>query len=419
MKAGYLTDFFGAIGWKRLAHVEIDPKRSNQHEFNGSKTFTSVLGSKERRIKNGTGIPSRFLHFREGFETPIEERLQLSWYDSRRRGTYPNAKVKKRAPEFRIFYQKNSIVGKGGTARAGDLLIIAFAKDFSEATVIIAEQRSTFESQLLWLFGIEAVADAFEVHAQPPKTVLDLTRTHIIETLGISVPVVDNALLDRLLAKFGEAFPSSAVFSAFARKAVRGVIAIEDPDTAIVRWMEQEEIAFRVLEKFLVEKRLQKNFKDVDEFVSYSLSVQNRRKSRAGAGFENHLNALFIAHKLLFAWRAEVENKAKPDFLFTGIAEYRNTAFPAVRLTILGAKTSCKDRWRQVLSEGKRVAEKHLVTLEPAISSTQMAEMKENSLQLVVPESVRHTYSPGDQSWVWTWVWSVSRFIEFVAQKQK
>ena len=43
---------------------------------------------------------------------------------------------------------------------------------------------------------------------------------------------------------------------------------------------------------------------------------------------------------------------------------------------MLAAKTSCKDRWRQVLAEADRIRTKHLLTLEPAISKIQTAEMR-------------------------------------------
>jgi hypothetical protein len=87
------------------------------------------------------------------------------------------------------------------------------------------------------------------------------------------------------------------------------------------------------------------------------------------------------------------ENNSKPDFIFPSFAHYQDIHFPAERLIVLGAKTSCKDRWRQVLAEANRVERKHLITLEPAISVAQTDEMVSAKLQLVVPTSVQSTYS--------------------------
>ena len=67
---------------------------------------------------------------------------------------------------------------------------------------------------------------------------------------------------------------------------------------------------------------------------------------------------------------------------------------------MLGAKTTCKDRWRQVLSEADRITEKHLVTMEAAISESQTMEMQSHGLQLVVPEKIQATYSGSQKGWL-------------------
>lgn len=54
---------------------------------------------------------------------------------------------------------------------------------------------------------------------------------------------------------------------------------------------------------------------------------------------------------------------------------------------MLGAKTTCKDRWRQVLNEANRIDRKHLFTLQQGISRNQLAEMRDERLTLVVPNS--------------------------------
>ena len=75
----------------------------------------------------------------------------------------------------------------------------------------------------------------------------------------------------------------------------------------------------------------------------------------------------------------------KPDFVFPNGECYHNLEFPGDLLTILGAKSTCKDRWRQVLNEADRVDEKYLFTLQQGISSNQLKEMQDYNLRLVVP----------------------------------
>jgi hypothetical protein len=179
--------------------------------------------------------------------------------------------------------------------------------------------------------------------------------------------------------------------------------------------MEREELLFRTLERELVRERLLQGFAgDVDGFIQFSLSVQNRRKSRVGAALESHAASILDACRIRYSRTEHTENKSKPDLLFPGIEEYRSAEYPESRLTMLGAKTTCKDRWRQVLSEAARIDIKHLLTLEAAISEPQTSEMRAQRLQLVVPKLLHDTYSPAQQ----IWLMSFRDFIGIVQVRQ-
>jgi len=67
---------------------------------------------------------------------------------------------------------------------------------------------------------------------------------------------------------------------------------------------------------------------------------------------------------------------------------------------MLAVKTSCKDRWRQVLAEADRISPKHLLTLEPAISEAQTNEMQASRLQLVLPSPLHETYRAPQREWL-------------------
>jgi hypothetical protein len=81
---------------------------------------------------------------------------------------------------------------------------------------------------------------------------------------------------------------------------------------------------------------------------------------------------------------------------------------------MLGAKSSCKERWAQVLREADKIKAKHLLTLEPGISESQTAEMQRSKLQLVLPRSLHATYSPRQRGWLM----DVSGFITEVKSIQ-
>ena len=174
------------------------------------------------------------------------------------------------------------------------------------------------------------------------------------------------------------------------------------------------------MEQYLIKERIRKGFitngeVDVDEFIHFSLSVQNRRKSRAGLSLENHIEALLQKHDILYSHTPVTENRSKPDFIFPSIETYRDATYPEIELTMLGAKSTCKDRWRQVLSEAKRIERKHLLTLESSISENQTNEMKDNKLQLVLPLAIHETYTSNQRPWLY----SVKMFLDEVKEKQK
>ena len=109
-------------------------------------------------------------------------------------------------------------------------------------------------------------------------------------------------------------------------------------------------------------------FPSIDAFVSMANEVLNRRKSRAGKSLEHHLADIFTQNSLLFEEQVITEEKKKPDFVFPSGECYHNMAFPGDLLTVLGAKTTCKDRWRQVLNEADRVDDNCLFTLQQGVS---------------------------------------------------
>lgn len=107
--------------------------------------------------------------------------------------------------------------------------------------------------------------------------------------------------------------------------------------------------------------------------------------------------------------------KNKPDFLFPNAECYHNLQFPADDLIVLGAKTTCKDRWRQVLTEADRVDVKFLFTLQQGISKNQLKEMCDSHLTLVVPHKYIDSFPKEYQSSIS----DLNGFIGMVRKKQE
>ncbi len=396
-----LSEYFIGIGAKRLSDVEIVPESSNQHEFNGIAGFKEIFGNDKINFK-GT-----FMYLADEEDAILQESGKLTWYDARER--HPTR------TEYRLYYSTNPAIH---AAVPGDLVVIGRLSE-NEVAVIIAAQGSTFEHQIMWLFGLDEVGTELVIRDLKQDDVeLNYAGQYIVESLGFEVVKEDKDYLDNILSVFGEKFPSTRVFSDYARSTLSSVSPVENPDTTLVAWVEREELLFRTLERHIVSKRLEQGFgaegNDVDEFISFSLSVQNRRKSRAGLSFENHLSVIFDANSVEFSRGAKTERNNKPDFLFPRIEFYRDSHFSADLLTMLGVKTTSKDRWRQVLSEADRIEKKHLITLEPAISENQTDEMHSQNLQLVIPRPLIETYNERQQERLM----GLSDFIELVKDRQ-
>lgn len=407
MKEGYLSEYFAAVASKRLSVVETDKKRSNQHEYNGSQPLKTMFGPANGDKQT---FPTNFIWFGKENEALSSEGF-VTWYDSR--WDHPTRS------EPRLYFN-STVVSE--MAQAGDMLFIAKRPD-NTVMVIITAAGSTIESQVSWLFGLNIQDDtlfSLQNITENDDKEIDFAVRFILDELGIEVEERETDYLDSLLKKFAGVFPKTVEFSLYARKTFRGkVSAIDEPDKTLMAWMDHEEKLFRRLERKIIEERIANGFMnakgtDVEGFISFSLGVQNRRKSRAGLALENHLEQVFYENDILYSRTARTENKSKPDFLFPNHTAYHSNKFPPVLLTMLGVKTSCKDRWRQVLPEADKIADKHLFTLEPGISENQTDEMRYQRLQLVLPESIHETYKDVQRGWLM----KLSDFIEMTNDRQ-
>ncbi len=400
MRRGQLRDYFAGIGVKRLSAVDAEPKRSNQHEVGTTQAMREqFLGEVHRRFQvvyvwlgqdqNGFTVEGKATH-----------------YDARKQKA-------DRDPEWRLYYTSNSVTEAMGE---GDTLFLAMDND-GLLYFIVAPESSASERQLSLLFGLNPTGQSFVSRKfADDETELGRAARFILDEIGIEFKEPDADKLDSIIEQFGTKFPGTVEFSKLARMTLPEVKAEDDPDAALVDWLIHEKALFLRLERRIVSERIEEGFHnedgtDVDGFIKFSLSVQNRRKSRMGYSLENHLEAVFRSCNIAYVRGAVTENKHKPDFLFPSEEAYR--AAPDTDysyLTMLGAKSTCKDRWRQVLTEASKIPRKHLLTLELGISEAQTTQMENSNLQLVVPQSFQDTYTDGQQAWLW----NLEEFIRYV-----
>lgn len=402
MDYGAFNRYFDSAVAKVLSNVDVSGNKSHQHEFNGTAPLRKVFGDDDIQK-----MPTTFMYLADD-EEPLYDHGFTTWYDARRK--HPTR------TEYRLYYNDNAAIE---SAAAGDLMVIALSDD-KGLLILFAQKASTIESQIRWLFGLnEAGENGFSLSKAEANRITS-TAARILDLLGIEVdvPVAAEQYLDEMIELFNDAFPKGIVFSKHAMETLGELDWKGDPDGCLLAYYEREEMLFRVFERHLLERDLSVCISgdkfDVDQILKTTMSTFQRRKSRAGTAFENQIAALFDARQIRYSPQAYTEGKSKPDFIFPSIEDYRNPAFPATSLTMLGAKTTIKERWRQVLDEADRIGRKHLITLEPAVSTDYTTAMEKDNLQLVVPKQLFSTYTDKQQAWLM----SVNDFCELVEKRQ-
>ena len=254
-----------------------------------------------------------------------------------------------------------------------------------------------------------AYLDAFGLTPAETNRLIDIHKAVIVDNEAQEIQSFINCLTTD--------FPSSFEMSKAAREIQLSIngddnLIKNNPDKILLDWTDEEYKLFRAIENDRYGSIVCKGFSSVDEFVILANQVLNRRKSRAGKSLENHLAALFDGNNIRYTAQGVTEGNKKPDFIFPSIEDYHNALFSIDKLCTLAAKTTCKDRWRQVLNEADRLRDqkKYLCTMQQGVTSSQMDEMETEGVILVVPKRFISSYPKDKQSRIW----SVGKFINYV-----
>ena len=178
------------------------------------------------------------------------------------------------------------------------------------------------------------------------------------------------------------------------------------PDDRLIKRRQCETEIFYSIEEAIAMPKITKGFNTLDDFVALAQTILQRRKARAGRSLELHTKEILLEEKIQegtqFSFQAETEPGKRLDFLFPSEAAYKSGSFPEQKLRMLAVKTSCRDRWRQILNEADRIAEKHLLTLQHGVSENQFREMTEANVKLVIPELLVKHFPTSVQPYVQT-----------------
>lgn len=309
-----------------------------------------------------------------------------------------------------------------GSGTRNEFRITRFGKDFPWLDdthvgdlLVIAQQSS--EEYYAWILSsdedIDGFLDFFNLSPDDTNRLIkkDAEENHDEE-------------LNKLLLSFTnklEVFPSTEAMAKEARDSYNQSFKINadaiasNPDEMIVKWIDVEYSLFQMVEKKIYMPIIEKPFENIQFFIEIANKILNRRKSRAGKSLEHHLAAIFDASNIVYEKQVITEENKRPDFIFPSGDCYHNFQFPSDLLVSLAAKTTCKDRWRQVINEANRIDEKHLFTLQQAISKNQLKEMQDEHVHLVVPHKYIRNYPREFQQQIM----DLGQFVCFVREKQK
>lgn len=400
--------FLGVVG-KRLAAVEVHRHgASNQHEFNGVARVVDLLGPERREH-----VPCRYALL--GDEDPYEwHDSWITFYDARE--AHPTRS------EHRLFYPGGCPVMQ--RAEPGDPCWIIRGVD-ETIFVVVAEAGSDVAGRLDVLFDTELTrrfVRGFEEGSVSDATAVDLDTEDLdlLEFLGVPMELRAPAIVDRAMDTFPPGFglPSSRDLARF----VRDQLALDvrgDVDEVFMAWNVATDEVFFALERRLVQVELDDRFAnrasiDVDEFFEMAKSRTNARFSRAGTTFEQHLEAAFRGMGVRYtAQSRELADGSKPDFLLPGRMEYDDDALVAL-VTFLGAKTTARERWRQLVGEASRVTERFFATRDKAITQASLRKMNDNGVHPVLPQPLIDEFYAQDASQIF----SVGAFIDEVKARQ-
>jgi hypothetical protein len=123
------------------------------------------------------------------------------------------------------------------------------------------------------------------------------------------------------------------------------------------------------------------------ELDAVFLSASQQRKTRAGRSFEGHIAAMLRAGSIRFSEQA-VTGGRRPDFVLPDARTFKlGHARTYNEALVLSAKTTLRERWKQVSREGFNCAV-FLATVDDRVPDAAIKEMASDGIGLVVPESL-------------------------------
>lgn len=238
----------------------------------------------------------------------------------------------------------------------------------------------------------EEVAEEWLGNVDPGDTVLSYPES------GVSV-IPDKAgkchfSPDELPPDWRDAYPSGEDIVAKTLEILPTTTG--DADKRLLRRRQCEFEIFESIQEAIELPRVKAGFDGLEPFLQCAISIVNRRKSRGGRSLELQVRQILLESGFVegehFDHDVTSEGSSRPDFVFPSQDAYQNPRYADSDLRMLAVKTTCRDRWRQILTEANRISCKHLLTLQRGVSENQFQQIQEAQVRLVVPKKLHKRY---------------------------
>ena len=368
---------------KRLAAVEIDPARSNQHEFNAGR-LRQELGLKGDPCQGAV----EFLFYNADDAEPAIVTESYTLYDARR--NHPSR------TEWRMYYTNRGVAAH---ARADDLMLLFRIDSKTHDLVALVLRRGTslereLVRQLASRESEQLIEDLFVdsaiIDANTRRILLKVLRRTVPEGTLKVYPFTSHALFRQAVTK-DEMPPTAAMADAALGVLADLEVTEHDPDDFIHLALAAETALFMTIEEKLGNMRLAELYlrtgPDFLATMKFAMSYQQSRKSRRGRSLENHFRSLLARLRIPHGYQCTTESGKKPDFIFPSCAAYHDPAYPSHSLRVVGCKTKVRERHVQWLGEAARIPLKYALCVDEELTDALIARY-DGKLRFFLPTPI-------------------------------
>ena len=368
------------VAIKRLSAVEVDASASHQREFHADR-LGRELGISGDRVE-GPLLASFYPLDGE----PLVESAHYTYYQAR----------KPPRSEYRLYPRTGLFLDE---AAEGDLLVVFRSPTDSALRMVVAEQGSLAEAELLEAFFNRDVP-RLDKFLYVGSREADTDARQLALALAPAPPDVNLTVADhptyRWALDHGQ-YPTTAAMAMSAREIADDAYGRDlDPDAYLDQGLEAETRLFFAIEQQLAAVELAAltaRTTEVSAILEWSTRRLNSRKSRRGRSLQRHFEALLVRERIPFTAECTTEAPPPVDVIVPGCEAYSDPSFPVDRLRAISCKSTLKERWMEIVPEARRIETKYVLTLDERLTDNVIQALVRAKVRPFLPARVLEGYA--------------------------